>query len=292
MHSVVELVASVDAAFVETGRGLTGWENPHHDRRPLDEEYSRVTNPQKYRILRARAEAWLNALAATGLAEVEADVEADWEEPPWVEVASVQRALPRAAGAIPLVFGWTRSEIDGGVVIGVGEPTLVVEVIPDCGCDACDHGSQDILDLLDEYALGVVAGEYRRLRRGKREITVYTRDRQGWGGFDGPGENFRRFVPGWLKGASPFTTTDSLYFTTTDNLVPEGHFSRSGRWSGFIKGKLRRVFRLPRALIRGFFSLRRYRQVEKALAHPKGWHEVSGSPWFNGEPRTTQPSPR
>lgn len=281
MRSVVELVASVDAEFVETGRGLTGWEDPHPDRNPSEEEYSRVTNPQKYRILRARAEAWLNALAATGLAEVEADVEAEWEEPPRVDVVSVQRALPRASGAIPLVFGWTRSEIDGGVVIGVGEPTLVVEVIPDCGCDACDSGSQDILDLLDEHVLGVVAGEYRRLKRGKREITVYTRDRLGWGGFDGPRENFGRFVPGWLKGASPFVTTDSLYFTTTDNLVPEGRFSGSGRWTGFIKGKLRRVFRLSRAIARGYASRRRHQQVEDAMANPKGWDEVSGSSWLN-----------
>ncbi|MYA74672.1 MAG: hypothetical protein F4Y27_08350 [Acidimicrobiaceae bacterium] len=284
MPSVVELVESVDAAFVETSRGLAGWEDPHPDRQPSEEEYSRVTNPQKYRILRARAEAWLNALAATGLAEVETDIEVEWEEPPWVDVVSVQRALPRASGAIPLVFGWTRSEIDGGVVIGVGEPTLVVEVIPDCGCDACDSGSQDILDLLDEYVLGVVTGEYRRLRRGKREITVYTQDRQGSLGFRGPLENFGRLIPGWLKGVS--------LFTTTDNLVPEGNFSRPERWARFIEAKLRRLFRLPRVIARRFSSRRYFRQVEAALAHPKGWHEVSGSSWPNGDPRTTQPSPR
>ncbi len=66
----------------------------------------------------------------------------------------------------------------------------------------------------------MVAGEYRRLRRGKREITVYTRDRQGWGGFDGPGENFRRFVPGWLKGASPFTTASEEAKQFLDALRP------------------------------------------------------------------------
>ena len=60
--SVEELIAAVDAAFVETGRGLSGWPDPHPDRRPLEEEYSRVTNPQRWAILAARAEAWFKAL--------------------------------------------------------------------------------------------------------------------------------------------------------------------------------------------------------------------------------------
>lgn len=238
MHSVVELVASVDAAFVETGRGLAGWEDPHPDRSPLVEEYSRVTNPQKWRILGARAEAWLQALAAAGLAEIDVDADVSWAEPLRNDVVRIRRALPVASGAIPLVFASTRfaAADASGVVIGVGDPTVVVEVIPDCGCDACDSGSQDVLDLLDEYVLGVVTGEYRRLRRGKREITVYSQDRQGSSGFDGRRESLGRFVPGWLTAHR--------------------------------------------------FHRRRYhKQVEKALARPKGWHQVCGSSWLDGEMR-------
>ncbi len=283
MHSVVELVASVDAAFVETGRGLTGWEDPHPDRRPLDEEYSRVTNPQKYRILRARAEAWLKALATAGLAEVEQDIDVDWEERPRVDVVSVRRALPRAFGAIPIVFAWTRFDEAFGVVIGVGDPTVVIEVIPDCGCDACDSGSQDVLDLLDEYVLGVVTGEYRRLRRGNREITVYSQDHQGSSGFRSPWENIGRLVPGRLKGEPLAASVDSLYSTTTDNIGPEGAFRRSARGVRIINDRPRRLFRLPRAIARKFAWHRYHRQLEKALAHPKGWHEVRGSSWLDGD---------
>ncbi len=246
MHSVVELIASVDAAFVETGRGLAGWEDPHPDRRPLEEEYSRLTNPQKWRILRARAEAWLKALDAGGLAEIDPDAAVVWEEQPRVDVVGVQRASPLGSGAIPLIFAWTRFDDATGVVIGVGDPTVVVEVVPDCGCDACDSGSQDALDELDEYVLGVVTGEYRRLRRGKRGITVYSHDRQGCSGFGGPWESLGRFVP--------------------------GRYELINRM---------RAFRLPRAIARRA-RLRRYKQVEKVLARPNGWHEVSGSSWLDG----------
>ena len=63
-----ELLASVDAAFEVTGRGLVPWPAPHPDRSPLDEEYSRVTDPGKWRIIVARADAWLVAVAEDGLA--------------------------------------------------------------------------------------------------------------------------------------------------------------------------------------------------------------------------------
>ena len=254
MHSVVELIASVDAAFVETGRGLAGWEDPHPDRMPLVEEYSRLTSPQKWRILGARAEAWLKALAGAGLAEIDPDGGVVWEEQPRVDVVRVQRAVPLGFGAIPLIFAWTRFGEASGVVIGVGDPTVVVEVLPDCGCDACDSGSQDALDELDEYVLGVVTGEYRRLRRGKRDITVYSHGHRSSSGFDGPWENLGRFLP------------------ARHELVPK-RMARINR---------KRAFRLPRAIAR-ITRPRSYKQVEKVLARPKGWHEVSGSSWLDGD---------
>ena len=53
----------------------------------------------------------------------------------------------------------------------------VVTWIPDCGCDACDSGSQGVLDELDEAIVGVVSGAFRRLASGERVITVIGTDR-------------------------------------------------------------------------------------------------------------------
>lgn len=174
MRSLPELVAGVDAAFLETGRGLKPWVDPHPDRPPLEEEYSRVTDPGKWRIIGARADAWLEALAQTDLAEIERDADIAWDVPPWTIVTYTDRAMPRAAGAIPLIVGGSRLDAvdDAGVTLGVGDPAVRLASIPHCGCDACDSGSQDVLKELDEYVLGVVSGAYRRLWKGDREITV------------------------------------------------------------------------------------------------------------------------
>ena len=82
--------------------------------------------------------------------------------------------MPRAPSAEPLVIARGRIESvdDAALTIGVGEPAVIVESIPDCGCDACDSGSQDALDQLDEYLLAIVSGQFRRLERGRQAITV------------------------------------------------------------------------------------------------------------------------
>ena len=69
---------------------------------------------------------------------------------------------------------------DAGVTLGVGDPAVAITWIPDCGCDACDSGSQDVLDELDEAIVGVVSGAFRRLAAGDRVITVIGADR--WSG--------------------------------------------------------------------------------------------------------------
>ncbi len=174
-----ELAAAVEAAFAETGRGLPTWPDPHPDSSPHDNEYSRVTDPHKWRIVGARADAWLVALADTDLAEIEFDKEISWDVPPTTIVSRTDRALPRIAGAMPLVVARSRlgAVDDAGVTLGVGDPAVHLAAIPYCGCDACDSGSQDTLDQLDDYVLGVVSGAYRRLWRGDHEITVISRQR-------------------------------------------------------------------------------------------------------------------
>ena len=185
MVSVVtdqELLDAVDEAFAITGHGLAHWPDPHPDRMPRDEEYSRLSDPAKWRIVGARADAWLIALHAAGLAEVERKAPIRWEAPPRAVVSRADRLAPHVADGLPLVAA--RSHLgpvdDGGVTLGVGDPAVPIAWIPDCGCDACDSGSQDVLDELDEAIVGVVSGAFRRLASGDRVITVIGTDR--WSG--------------------------------------------------------------------------------------------------------------
>lgn len=173
------LRAAVDAAFAVTGRELAAWPDPHPDRSPLDEEYSRLTDPARWRIVGARADAWIRALVDLGLAVVEAAAEEAWEAPPPTEVTRADRLVPHTDDAPPLVLGRSRlGEVaDAGVTLGVGDPATLVTWIPECGCDACDSGSADELEVLDEHILSVVAGTFRRLSKGDRTITVLGGDR-------------------------------------------------------------------------------------------------------------------
>jgi hypothetical protein len=168
------VLEAVDQAFRTTARDLARWSDPHPDRSPRDEEYSRLTDATKWRIVGARADAWLLALVEAGLAEVERHAPVRWHVAPSTTLSRVDRAVPRADGALPLIVA--RSRIgdveDAGVTLGIGDPAVCIGWIPDCGCDACDSGSQDVLDHLDQQILGVVTGAIRRLSSGDRTITV------------------------------------------------------------------------------------------------------------------------
>ncbi len=48
--------------------------------------------------------------------------------------------------------------------IAVFRPDVVVETQPDCGCDACDSGSSDLLEAIDATIRHVVGGPFVVLR--------------------------------------------------------------------------------------------------------------------------------
>ncbi len=173
--NVAQLRAAVDSAFAVTARGLRSWPDPHPDRSPRDEEYSRLLDPGKWRIVGARADAWLNAFVDTGLAVVERNATVSWREKPGPVTSRHDRAVPSSAAALPLTIARSRlgDVEDAGVTLGLGDPAVCVEWFPDCGCDACDSGSQNELDHFDEHLLVVVTGRFRRLSQGDRTITVY-----------------------------------------------------------------------------------------------------------------------
>lgn len=166
----------MEDAFERTARHLERWDDPHPppDRIVAEEEYSRLTNPARWRIIGARVDAWTEALVTNRLATVDRDVAVRWHEPPPAAVTRTDLVTPGVPHGMPLVVG--RSRIgdvdDAGVTLGVGDPAVFVHAMPDCGCDACDSGSADAIEEVDTWLGGIVDGAFRHLRSPLGTITV------------------------------------------------------------------------------------------------------------------------
>ncbi|SCK54414.1 hypothetical protein H181DRAFT_04983 [Streptomyces sp. WMMB 714] len=170
------ILDAVDEAFTRTGVATPPWPNPRSwGQDPLEEEYSRCEDPGKYRILRARGEAWADALTGLGLAAAERGGEGTWPDCPDGEPERVVRVRPSAESALPLVLGFraVEDEPDVSVTIGAGDPAVAVRTLPDCGCDACDSGSDDLLEEFDDYVSAIVGGDLVQLS-GERGSAVAT----------------------------------------------------------------------------------------------------------------------
>ena len=171
------LLPAVDEAFARLRGDLADWPDPRPGGRPAaDEEYSRVTEPERYRLLAARADAWVEAVVAAGLGEAE---DVDPGSVTWVEArhlpesrTTVVRGRP---GTQPVVVANLQDETF--VQVGVGDPAEVLELQPDCGCDACDTGSADLLDTVDDAFVLALGGGVLVVREGDR---VVRRTLEGW----------------------------------------------------------------------------------------------------------------
>ncbi|MGB3733316.1 MAG: DUF6226 family protein [Ilumatobacter sp.] len=197
-----ELIAEVVAEFETISAGMERWPDPHPTGEILDEEYSRTTNPARFRIIGARCEAWLKVLVDRGLCSVERDVEVVWADPPSIATSGQDRAVPSVVEALPLVVRRTQHAVlgDFGVRLGIGSPVEHLGAMPRCGCDACDGGSEYELDEVDRAFFVVVSGALRRLTRQDRLITV---EDNGWsasGRFDrGEVETILADSTGWAE---------------------------------------------------------------------------------------------
>jgi len=169
---------SVAEAFAVTSAMTPSWPDPHPDcQSPLQEEYSRCLDPGKYRILGARLDAWVQALTELGLGvahEVQ-DLDQAWRDGPVDDVERAVWVRPVRAGAISLLVGFQELDDvpDAAVVLGAGEPAVLLLSQPDCGCDACDNGSDYLLDEIDDHVLAVVGGTLVHVA-GKRGTIVAT----------------------------------------------------------------------------------------------------------------------
>ncbi|MGO0575307.1 DUF6226 family protein [Ornithinimicrobium panacihumi] len=197
-HRAHEVLLATDRIFAARPAPTPGWPAPHPHRAPLEEEYSRCLDPGKYRILAERADAWIEALTTMGLADAEElDTTSVEQGPtPW---SRVTRLVPRATGAVPLTIG--RRGFDGpddnSVMVAVDDDLVSGPGLPDCGCDACDDGSTDLLHALDEDVLVVLGGGILRVDHRGRTLRRTLEGWQGSGSF-GPDEAER-----WLAGDTP-----------------------------------------------------------------------------------------
>lgn len=245
MDRFAELLVEVDAAFAVTARGLRQWDDPHPDRMPLEEEYSRVLDPAKWRIIGARVDAWAGGLVAAGLATMERDVTIDWIDSPGTDLQRADRLVPTRSGALPIVFARSRIEglDDTGVTIGAGDPAATSAVIPDCGCDACDCGSGSEIGRVDRHVGGIIRGRFRHLRR---RVERPPRPPGFW--FTTAPE------PAPPIDDAPFAETWALPELETITVLEDGLAAS---------------------------NLTDERSVDAILADPVGWTETTGEPWFD-----------
>lgn len=136
---------------------------------PPDEAYSRVTDPDRYRIVHLRARVWTEVLAERLGVRVEPLGSLPDPEHPSRVVVGGSRLVPTASGARPLLLVEIEVARESGpplpvLDVALDRPDFVVGGWPDCGCDACDTGSADLLEAVDDSVLSVVTGPYAMLR--------------------------------------------------------------------------------------------------------------------------------
>ncbi|WP_207390364.1 DUF6226 family protein [Rhodococcus sp. ABRD24] len=155
-----DLLADVDNVFAVTGADTPGWPNPYKDGQvPNEEAYERVTDPEKFLIVVARAQAWTKVLLDRGWAREASETR--WAFRPLDAGGAGTILAPTAAGAVPLVLT-THTPVDSEhiftVTVAAGDPAVSLASIPDCGCDACDRGSTELIKDMDQWVLSVVDG--------------------------------------------------------------------------------------------------------------------------------------
>lgn len=175
---------------------------------PANKEYSRVTDPQRYRIAGARARLWAEVLGEAGAAVEPDPVQSIPVGGAPERAEPVHRAVQVAppAGVTGAAPWWLlESDVpqeDGGVLpllrVAVGRPDLVHDSLPDCGCDACDGGSADLLEGVDDAIVravgaGVTLTGHHGLRRGEWQLRWYASG-QAVGSDTPPGWTFDELV--------------------------------------------------------------------------------------------------
>jgi hypothetical protein len=167
---IIALQAQVTASY--DSLGMPSWPNPHPElESPRDEDYSRVTDPERYRIVHARARVWSDRLADLPGVEAEALAPAQlYDEGHPDRFDRGVRLTSARPGTLPLLLlEYDMRSVEAEVPLAVLKvcvvrPEIALATLPDCGCDACDSGSADLLDALDQTIRPVIDGPLVVLR--------------------------------------------------------------------------------------------------------------------------------
>jgi hypothetical protein len=170
MVSLGELQAQVSASYAHLG--MPSWPNPHPGMAsPREDEYSRVTDPERYRIVHARARVWADRLGEVPGVEVQTLKPAPLDDSGHLGLfdrgIQLTSARPRTLALLLLERDARLSRLDASQAvlhISVVKPQIEIDRQPDCGCDACDSGSVDLLWAIDETIGNIVGGPFVALR--------------------------------------------------------------------------------------------------------------------------------
>jgi hypothetical protein len=150
---------------------LPVWSNPHPEMAaPREDEYSRLSEPERYRIVYARARLWADLLSDLPGNTVETLAPAPLDDDSRMGRfdRGVQLTSPRPDTLPLLLERDVRSDtLEPPLAvlhISVVRPRIAIAMLPTCGCDACDHGSDDLLEAIDETIGNVIGGPFVALR--------------------------------------------------------------------------------------------------------------------------------
>lgn len=146
-REICALLDDVDVAFAVTGAATPGWPNPYEDGTAPDEaEYERLTGLDEGP---ARPEVGARSFAG-GLGASPLRTRRGRHRP---RTGGRRGGLPGVddahAGDSEHIFT---------VTVAADDPAVRLAEIPDCGCDACDRGSAELLAEMDRWVLSVVDG--------------------------------------------------------------------------------------------------------------------------------------
>ena len=89
-------------------------------------------------------------------------------------------AIPHENAPTLRVAAWPLDELGTQVEVGLSDPIVIIDRVPDCPCDACDDGSADLLEGLDRTLLSIVDGSIEVVATGG-----VRRERSAWDGSSG-----------------------------------------------------------------------------------------------------------